>query len=151
MQNFAAEIISSLAGMPDFLRRPALSRRLAEFFEMGPEERSQVVSDALEAGHRVPFPDFARLLGTWLEAMAAMPPARREELFAEYVRQAAARPGLLAPYNMDGMMGVFAGIGEEHREALAGTVASVAARLDPEQRRVLRLVVPDAASEALGI
>ena len=149
--NHAGGIIDSLASLPDFLRRPILERRVAEFFSMGEEDKAAVVADALEAGPRIPFHRFLRLFGTWLEVSAGLPEARRAELFGRYVRQVGADPGILARFNMDGLYGALASLDGERRGIVAGTAARALSGLEPEQRRRLLLMMPDRARAAMGL
>lgn len=149
--NFAGNIIAALAGLPDFLRKPILARRLEEFFTMGDAEREEVVANALDAGHALPFPVFAKLLETWLEALAAMPAGRRDGLFGAYVDQAASDPARLVPYNMDGLFGVFLGLEPAVQDAVARSLSGIIGGLGPEQRRRVMALVPDAAAARLGL
>ena len=150
-ENHAGSIIVSLASLPDFLRKPILSRRVGEFFGMGEEEKAEIVSNALSAGPGIPFPNFARLLKTWLEVMAAMPAERRAEMFGRYAAEAARRPEALAAFHLDGMLGVLDSLGEAERGAIARDAAAAAAGLDEDMRRRIRLVVPDRAAAMLGL
>ena len=150
-ENHAGSIIVSLASLPDFLRRPILSRRVGEFFGMAEAEKAEIVSNALAAGPGIPFPNFARLLKTWLEVMASLPAGQRAEMFGRYAAEAAARPDMLAAFHIDGMLAVFDSLAAEEQDAIARDAAAAAAGLDGEMRRRLRLVVPGRAAEMLGL
>ncbi len=150
-ENHAGSIIVSLASLPDFLRKPILSRRLGEFFGMGEGEKAEIVSNALSAGPGIPFPSFARLFKTWLEVMASLPAGQRAEMFGRYAAEAARRPDALAAFHIDGMLAVFDSLGEAERGAIARDAAAAAAGLDAAMRRRIRLVVPDRAAKMLGV
>lgn len=149
--NHAGSIIVSLASLPDFLRRPILSRRVGEFFGMPEAEKAEIVSNALGAGPGIPFPNFARLLKTWLEVMASLPAGQRAEMFGRYAAEAARRPDALAAFHIDGILAVFDSLGDDERGAIARDAAAAAAALDEGMRRRLRLVVPDRAAALLGL
>ena len=149
--NHAGSIILSLARLPEFLRRPILSRRVGEFFGMPEAEKAEIVSNALAAGPGIPFPNFARLLKTWLEVMASLPAGQRAEMFGRYAAEAARRPDALAAFHIDGILAVFDSLGDDERGAIARDAAAAAAALDEGMRRRLRLVVPDRAAALLGL
>lgn len=150
-ENHAGSIIVSLASLPDFLRRPILSRRVGEFFGMSEAEKAEIVSNALAAGPGIPFPNFARLFKTWLEVMASLPAGQRAEMFGRYAAEAARRPDTLAAFHIDGILAVFDSLGDDERGAIARDAAAATAALDEGMRRRLRLVVPDRAAALLGL
>ena len=150
-ENYAGSIIVSLASLPDFLRKPILSRRLGEFFGMAEDEKAEIVSNALLAGPGIPFSSFARLFKTWLEVMASLPAGQRAEMFGRYAAEAARRPDALAAFHIDGMLAVFDSLGDAERGAIARDAAAAAAGLDAAMRRRIRLVVPDKAAKILGV
>ena len=150
-ESHAGSIIVSLASLPDFLRKPILSRRVGEFFGMPEDEKAEIVSNALAAGPGIPFPNFARLLKTWLEVMASLPAGQRAEMFGRYAAEAARRPDALAAFHIDGILAVFDSLGDGERAAIERDAAEAAAGLDEGMRRRLRLVVPDRAAALLGL
>ena len=150
-ENYAGSIIVSLASLPDFLRRPILSRRVGEFFAMAEAEKAEIVSNALAAGPSIPFPSFARLFRTWLEVVCKLPGEQRAEMFSRYAAEAARSPAALAAFHADGIMEVFYSLGREEQEMVARDAAAAASGLDAESRRRIRLVVPDRAAAVLGL
>ena len=150
-ENYAGSIIVSLASLPDFLRKPILTRRVGEFFAMPEAEKAEIVSNALAAGPSIPFPSFVRLFRTWLEVVCALPKEQRAEMFSRYAAEAAQRPAALAAFHADGIMGVFDSLGSEEQGTVARAAAAAASELDDESRRRIRLVVPDRAAALLGL
>ncbi len=149
--NYAGNIIVNLASLPDFLRKPILRKRMAEFFSLAGPERREVIVNALEAGPSIPFHNFSRLFKTWLEVVAAFPEGQREELFAAYVDEAARSPETLIRFHLDGILGVFLTLGGEEQAVISRTVGRVVARLPEGRKRAVLLVVPDGARERLGL
>ena len=72
-ENYAGNIIISLANMPDFLRTPILKKRITEFYTLDEVEQKNIVYNALQAAPDIPFPNFGKLFGTWLKVMAELP------------------------------------------------------------------------------
>ena len=150
-ENYAGSIIVSLASLPDFLRRPILSRRIGEFFALSVDEKAEIVSNALAAGPSIPFQSFARLFRTWLEVVCTLPEEQRAEMFSLYAAEAARNPAALAAFHTDGIMGVFGSLGRGEQVSIAQAAAAAASGLDAASRRRIRLVVPDRAAALLGL
>ena len=85
--NYAGNIIVILASLPDFLRTPILKKRMIEFFLMTDEEKNEIVSNALEAGPTIPFPNFSKLFKTWLQVLSTFSEEQRTTLFLSYITQ----------------------------------------------------------------
>ena len=69
-ENYAGNIIISLANMPDFLRTPILKKRITEFYTLDEVEQKRfIVYNALQAAPDIPFPNFGKLFGTWLKVI----------------------------------------------------------------------------------
>lgn len=149
--NFAGNIIASLSGLPDFLRKPILKRRMSEFPGLSPDEQDEIVGNALEASPDLPFPVFAKLFGTWLEVLADMEEGERAMLLGSYARGIAGAPARVAALHMDGLVAVFAAMDPEGRERLSSTIRRILNGMDAESKRRILLMTPDAARAALGI
>ena len=143
--NHAGSIIINLASLPDFLRRPILKKRMAEFFSMDVQERNDTIRNALEAGPTVPFPNFSKLFGTWLEVLAEFSEQQRTLLFSGYMDMICARPQLLIRFNLDGILEVYETLGEGQKVVISETIGRVIEGLDAESKRRILLVIPQKA------
>ena len=85
-ENFAGNIIVNLASLPDFLRTPILKKRMAEFFSMNDSEKIEIINNALEAGPTIPFANFSKLFGTWLEVLCTVTDENRYDMFSNYFK-----------------------------------------------------------------
>lgn len=150
-ENYAGNIIATLSGLPDFLRRPMLTRRMSEFPRLSVDEQDEIVGNALEASPDIPFPVFAKLFGTWLDVLAGMDGMERDALLAAYARGVAAAPARVAALHMDGLVGVFAGMGSAGRETLSVSIRQILGRMEPEPKRRILLLMPDTAKTMLGV
>ncbi len=149
--NYAGNIIVNLASLPDFLRKPILKKRMLEFFSMPESEQMTVINNALEAGPTIPFPNFSRLLKTWLEILATLSEEQRTRIFSGYVRQISSGPQRLVGFNLDGILGVYMSLGDAERAALSGTINRIITGMDADSRRILFLMMPKRARELLGL
>lgn len=149
--NFAGNIIVSLASLPDFLRKPILTKRMKEFFSLSDLEKKEIIENALSAGPTVDYARFEKLFKTWLEVLAAIPDERRIDIIKWYVVEIAQDPEKLIAFNMDAILGIFLTLSQGEQEVIAASVRNVISDLDGNSARVIKLVVPDGAQQRLGI
>ena len=150
-ENFAGNIIVSLASLPDFLRTPILKKRMGEFFGLPTDQKDEIIHNALEAGPTIPFSIFEKLFKSWLDILVTLPEEKRLELFSAYVREAAIHPQKLIRFNLDGLFEIFLKLDDPKRELIATTAKKSIMSLDDDASRVLYLIVPSVAIKALGL
>ena len=150
-QNFAGNIIVNLANLPDFLRNPILKKRMLEFFTLPDAEREEVIVNALEAGPTIPFPNFSKLLKTWLKILATLTEEQADGLFLAYVLEIARSPQKIIAFNLDGILEIFLSLDDGERETLAKTLRRVIGSLDEEKKRRIMIIVPDNVKRHLGL
>ena len=149
--NYAGNIIINLASLPDFLRKPILEKRMAEYFALDESEKSQVISNALEAGPDIPFPSFSKLFKTWLEILTTFPEERREELFSAYIDEAARSPQKLIRFNLDGILEIFLMLDTQKKSAISQTIRKTLSQLSEEKKKRVMIIMPDSAKKHLEI
>lgn len=149
--NYAGNIIANLAGLPDFLRKPMLRMRVAEFPGLSAEEKVEVINNALEASPTIPFPTFAKLLRTWLEVVAELPPDQRRVLLETYAGELAAAPQKSVALHVDGILGVFKELGKAERDAIGESIRQIIGEMAPERRRRILLLMPGSARSMLEV
>lgn len=149
--NYAGNIIVNLASLPDFLRKPILKKRMMEFFSMDPTEKDVVINNALEAGPTIPFPNFSKLLKTWLEVLATFSEEQRTMLFSSYVQQVSKNPQKLINFNLDGILEIYLSLKEEEKQILSKSVNQIIMNLDSELKRRILLIIPDKAKIMFGL
>lgn len=148
--NYAGNIIINLASLPDFLRKPIMKKRLDEFFTMSGPEQKEIVQNALAAGPDIPFPNFARLCTTWLEAVALLDETKRLMLFGLYADRIATHPHDIVRFNMDGMLGILASLGQPAQRVIADSLRQSIEALDDSKRGILLKVMPGHARRLIG-
>ena len=149
--NYAGNIIVNLASLPDFLRKPILKKRMVEFFDLPEDEKVRVISNALEAGPDIPFPNFSKLFKTWLEILATLPAEQREGLFGAYIDAVAQSPEKLIRFHLDGILEIFLMMNNEEKKIISHTIVNIINMLSEEKRRIILLLIPDNAKKQLGI
>jgi hypothetical protein len=82
--NYAENIIYILAGLPDFLRKPMLKRRLEEFFLMSKEEKEEVIENVLKALPEINAQTLRKIIMTWIEVLNQFNEEQRIEIFRLY-------------------------------------------------------------------
>ncbi|WP_268541284.1 hypothetical protein [Candidatus Nitrosotenuis cloacae] len=149
--NHAGNIIVNLASLPDFLRKPILKKRMDEFFTLSAPDRIEIINNALAAGPTIPFPNFAKLFGTWLEILAGIDEEKRSGMFSAYLTEIVTNPQKLVLFNLDGILEIFNGLEKPKKDAISNSIRRILAGLTDEQRRRLDLIIPQSAKAALGI
>ena len=149
-ENYAGNIIISLANMPDFLRTPILKKRITEFYTLDEVEQKSIVYNALQAAPDIPFPNFGKLFGTWLKVMAELPQENQVQMFASYAAMAAKNPQYLARFHLDGMLEIFLSLPEQTRAAIASSALRAIDLVGDAEKRKIMLVIPDGIKKQLS-
>lgn len=149
--NYAGNIIVNLANLPDFLRKPILKKRMNEFFTLSTPDRLEIINNALAAGPTIPFPNFAKLFGTWLEIIASLEEEKRTVMFSTYITEILKEPQKLILFNLDGILEIFLGLDQSKKDTISNSIRQIIFKLTSDERRKLELVVPQNAMTQMGI
>ena len=148
--NFAGNIIVNLANLPDFLRTPILKKRMLEFFSMDEYEKAEIITNALEAGPTIPFPNFAKLFKTWLEVLSTVSEDNRFDMFSNYLKQIIKEPQRIILFNLDGIFEIFLSIEIPRQQILIKSIKSAFDSLDGESKRRMILLTPESSKNLFG-
>ena len=143
--NFAGNIIVNLASLPDFLRTPIMKKRMTEFFDKNDEDKAEIIVNALNAGPTIPFPNFSKLLKTWLVVLAEIGKENREDMFSNYFKHILTSPEKIILFNLDAIFEIFLQIEKDKQQVLASSIKTVFDRLDEKAKRRMILLTPDSA------
>ena len=149
--NYAGNIIIILANLPDFLRTPILKKRMLEFFSMTETEQDEIINNALDAGPTVPFPNFSKLFKTWLEVLTTISEDQRNLMFLKYFNAITNTPEKLINFNLDGIYEIFSSLDNDKKNLITETLKNVIFRLEVEQIRKLKLIIPEKSKMEFGI
>lgn len=150
-ENHAGNIIANLAGLPEFLRKPILHKRLSEFFSMSQEDRKEIINNALQAGPAIPFDKLATLFKTWLETLCGMPEEQRTVMFSSYISEIMTHPEKLIAFNLDGIFEIYMSLSADQKFTLSTTIKKIMVSLDENSRKRLYLIIPEMAKNEIGI
>jgi hypothetical protein len=135
----AGNIIQILANLPDFMRKPMLKSRLAEFYSMEPALRRETIKMALDAAPSVDTAKLAVLLRTWLELLAEFDSERRSTMFHIYCQEIAnLEPWQIQKLDLQSIANVFLSVPEQKRQVLTDSIHEVLLSV-PNRERILKL------------
>ena len=149
--NYAGNIIVNLAGLPEFLRKPILQKRLSEFFTMNQDDKNEIINNALEAGPTIQFDKFSALFKTWLEILCNLTEDQRTIMFSTYINEIVSHPEKLVFFNLDGIFEVYMSLPYDQRSLLSLTIRRIISSLDEKSQKKLALIIPDMAKREIGI
>ncbi len=147
----AGNIILNLAGLPEFLRKPILKKRMTEFFSMNQEDKKEIINNALEDGPTLQFDKFSTLFKTWLEILSNLTEEQRTDMFSSYINEITSHPEKLIAFNLDGIFEIYISLPTEQRSILSSTLKEIIKKLDDKETKKLNLIIPDSAKNEIGI
>jgi hypothetical protein len=149
--NHAGNIIVNLAGLPEFLRKPILHKRLTEFFSMNQEDKKEIVNNALQAGPTIPFDKFSTLFKTWLETLCNMSEEQRTIMFSNYITEITHHPEKLIAFNLDGIFEIYMSLTTDQKSTLSVTIRNILVTFSENDRKKLYMIIPKMAKNEIGI
>ncbi len=141
--NYAGNIIVNLAGLPEFLRKPILHKRLSEFFSMTPEDQKEIINNALQAGPTIQFDKFSTLFKTWLEILCNLPEEHRTVMFSSYITEIVNHPEKLIVFNLDGIFEIYRSLSIEQQSMLSATIKKIIKAFDEKDKKKLYMIIPE--------
>ena len=149
--NYAGNIIVNLAGLPEFLRKPILKKRLLEFFSMSQEDKKEIINNALHAGPTIQFDKFSTLFKTWLEILCNLSEEQRTIMFSTYIMEIVNHPEKIVLFNLDGILEIYMSLSQEQKNILSSNIKKIVMSLDDESRKKIYLTIPENARKEIGI
>lgn len=137
MSNYAQNIISILAGLPEFLRKTMLKSRLEEFFNMSKEEKIEIINNVLDALPTIEQDILRRLTKTWLEVLDTFGNEKREEIFTIYATLLSNRD--ISKLDIEGLIKVLDELNTNVRENTLNSIRSVLNKLENREVILSRL------------
>ena len=148
--NYAGNIIIVLANLPDFLRKPILTKRMTEFFSMSEPEKSEIINNALDAGPTIPFLNFSKLFKTWLEVLCTVSEENRQMMFSNYIKQIVKSPEKIIAFNLDGILEIFLSIDSSNQQIISFSIQNLVKNMDDDSKKKLFLLIPENARRTIG-
>ena len=147
--NYAGNIIVNLAGLPEFLRKPILHKRLSEFFSMTQEDKNEIINNALQAGPTIPFDKFSTLFKTWLETLCNLSEEQRTIMFSSYINEILHHPEKLIAFNLDGIFEIYMSLSTDQKSILSTTIKKILASFDDNDRKKVYMIIPEMAKNQI--
>ena len=147
--NHAGNIIVNLAGLPEFLRKPILHKRLSEFFSMNQEDQKEIINNALQAGPTIPFDKFSTLFKTWLETLCNLSEEQRIIMFSSYINEIKSHPEKLIAFNLDGIFEIYMSLSTEQKSTLSTTIKKILESFDDKDKKKLYMIIPEMAKNEI--
>lgn len=149
--NYAGNIIVNLASLPDFLRKPILTKRMQEFFTISAQEQDEIINNALSAGPDIPFPSFAKLCKTWLQILATFGEDKRVAIFARYVEEISNHPEKIIVFNLDGMLEILMSLEASEQRIIGDAIKQAISNLGETKKSLMLKLIPDNAKKIIGM
>jgi hypothetical protein len=149
--NHAGNIIANLAGLPEFLRKPILRKRLSEFFSMNQQDKNEIIVNALQAGPMIQFDKFSVLFRTWLEILCDLSEEQRKDMFSNYINEITSHPEKLIAFNLDGIFEIYLFLSEDQKDIISSTLREIVMSFNENIRRKLYLIIPERAKNEIGL
>ena len=118
---------------------------------MSEPEKDEIITNALEAGPTIPFPNFAKLFKTWLEVLTTITEEQRTLIFSKYIGKITQNPEKLILFNLDGIFEIFNSLDTSKKEIISNTIRNIIQGTNEDAKRKLLLVIPDTAKTQIGI
>ncbi|MGI0092947.1 MAG: hypothetical protein ACREA8_02465 [Nitrosotalea sp.] len=149
--NYAGNIIVNLAGLPEFLRKPILHKRLSEFFSMSQGDKKEIINNALQAGPTIQFDKFSTLFKTWLEILCNLSEEQRTVMFSSYINEIVNHPEKLIAFNLDGIFEIYMSLTIDQRSILSTTIKKIINTFDEKDKKKLYMIIPKMAKNEIDI
>ena len=121
-----------------------------EFFTMTVNEQDEIINNALEAGPTIPFSNFSKLFKTWLEVLTTISEEQRNLMFLKYITAITNTPEKLINFNLDGIYEIFNSLDSEKKNIITKTLKKIIFELQEEQKRKLKLIIPEKSQIEFG-
>jgi hypothetical protein len=145
----AGNIIQILSGLPDFLRKPMLRRRLSEFYTLDHADRCETIAMALQAAPSIESSKLSILVRTWLEVLAEMDREKRTMMFGIYCEELLKRPSILNGLDIKSLTDTFLSLDPAQREKIVDSLKEAVLAI-PKRQKILKLI-PQHSLNALGL
>jgi hypothetical protein len=151
LPNHAVNIIANLAGLPEFLRKPILHKRMSEFFPMTSGDKKEIINNALQAGPTIKFDKFSTLFKTWLEILCNLSEEQRKTMFFNYIDEITRHPEKLIAFNLDGIFEIYLSLSTDQKSTISASIREIIGSMDEKDKKKLYLIIPERAKNEICV
>jgi hypothetical protein len=134
----AANIIQTLADLPEFLRKSMIRSRLLEFYSMSDADKHETISSSLAALPSLGSVKLKKLMKTWLEVLLGFPGSQITDMFRVYCEVLNNR-WVVEKIDIGSIIDVFSSLQEWKKEKLSDCLKEVIFSF-PNKTDVLRVI-----------
>lgn len=121
----AANIIQTLADLPEFLRKSMIRSRLFEFYSMSDTDKHEIISSSLAALPSLGSIKLKQLMKTWLEVLLGLPGSQITDIFRVYCEEVLNNRGVVEKIDIGSIIDVFLSLQEWEKEKLSDCLKEV--------------------------
>ena len=149
-QERAAEnIMRTLIGLPEFLRKPMLEGRLREFYLLNEQDKREVVSDILEAIPLFEGKKISALVKNWLVVLSNLDTTRIVEISKFYCQAIRNSPEIIQKMPVEEITDTFVVLEETQKQKLADCLKEAILSF-PNKHKIMTLI-PESGLRCLGM
>lgn len=140
-------IIQTLIGLPEFLRKPILESRVKEFFSLGIQDKYEIVSDILGAVPSFETGKISSLVKTWLLVLSNLDSVLIVEMFRLYCHEISNSPEIIQKIPMEEIIKMFSVLESTQRKKIADCIKEAILSF-PDTSKIVNLI-PESGLKAL--
>lgn len=146
---FAGNIITILADLPESLRKPMLTSRLNEFANMNKTQKMETVSMAINAAGSIDKHKLLRLIKTWMEVLSTLGGDKITDILSVYCQVISKEPNTLQNLDIDAIVDIFKSLEDRQKEKLIDSLKESILSM-PGRKKFLE-AIPEQAHEVLRL
>jgi hypothetical protein len=143
------DIMNTLIGLPDYLRKPVLEGRLKEFYTLDIEDKHEIVAGVLRTIPSLEEKKISALIKTWMVVLSSFDGAHIVEMLRIYCQELGNDPTIIQRIQIDMVIRTFNGMKDTQREKLADCLKEAILTF-PNKNKIIDLI-PPSGLQVLGM
>ena len=143
------DIMNTLIGLPDYLRKPVLEGRLKEFYTLDVEDKHEIVAGVLRTIPLLEEKKISDLIKTWMVVLSSFDGANIVEMLRIYCQELGNDPTIIQRIQINMVIKTFNGMKDTQREKLADCLKE--AILTFPNRNMIIDLIPPSGLQVLGM
>jgi hypothetical protein len=148
-ENPVENIMDTLIGLPEYLRKPILEGRLKEFYTLEVQDKHEIVSGVLRTIPSFEEEKISTLIKTWMMVLSSFNGAQIVEMLRIYCQELRKDPNIIQRIGVDTIIRIFNGIEDVQKEKLTDCLKEAILTF-PDRNKIIDLI-PQSGLHVLGI